>query len=93
MDFFSGNYFIITDYVPTDIYPVQYGEQQYLTTAKINAAAQYLKNTDISVTGAAQSVGYTDYRVFNKAFRRHFNASPSEWRKKHIRRQSFIENQ
>ncbi len=65
--------------------------QQYLTTAKINAAAQYLKNTDISVTGAAQSVGYTDYRVFNKVFRRHFNASPSEWRNKHIWQQSIIE--
>ncbi len=65
--------------------------QQYLTTAKINAAAQYLKNTDISVTGAAQSVGYTDYRVFNKVFRRHFNTSPSEWRKKHIWQQSIIE--
>ncbi len=66
--------------------------QRYLTTSKINTAAQYLKNTDISVMDAAQSVGYTDYHVFNKVFHRYFNASPSEWRKKYIWQQSIIEN-
>lgn len=56
--------------------------QQYILTIKMNTAAQYLKNTDISVADAAASVGYSDYHVFNKAFKNQFNTSPSSWRKK-----------
>lgn len=64
--------------------------QQYITAVKVNAAAQYLKNTDISIVEAAQSVGYSDYHVFNKVFHRYFNASPSEWRKKYFWQKSII---
>ncbi|MBR0470082.1 MAG: helix-turn-helix transcriptional regulator [Clostridia bacterium] len=66
--------------------------QQYLVLLRVNTAAQYLKNTDVSVAEAAYSVGYSDYHVFNKAFHAHFNTSPSEWRKKYFRQQSFIDD-
>lgn len=67
--------------------------QQYLTTERINTAAQYLKNTDISIVEVAQSVGYSDYHIFNKVFHRYFNTSPSEWRKKYFWQQSFIDTE
>ena len=64
--------------------------QQYLALARVNAATQYLKNTDISISEVAQSVGYSDYHVFNKVFHRYFNASPSEWRKKYYWQKSIV---
>ena len=64
--------------------------QQYILTVKMNAAAQYLKNTDISISEVANSVGYYDYHVFNKVFHKHFNVSPSAWRKKQTWEQSLI---
>lgn len=64
--------------------------QQYLTSVRVNTAAQYLKNTDISIVEAAQSVGYSDYHIFNKVFHRYFNTSPSEWRKKYYWQQSIV---
>ena len=67
--------------------------QQYLTTARVNTAAQYLKNTDISIGEVAQSVGYSDYHIFNKVFHRYFNTSPSEWRKKYFWQKSFIDKE
>lgn len=67
--------------------------QQYLVLLRVNTAAQYLKNTDVSVAEAAYSVGYSDYHVFNKAFHAHFNTSPSEWRKKYFWQQSFIDHE
>lgn len=65
--------------------------QQYILNVKMNAAAQYLKNTDISIAEVAKSVGYEDYHVFNKVFKNHFGISPSVWRKKKFWEQSFIE--
>lgn len=65
--------------------------QQYIINVKMNAAAQYLKNTDISIAEAANSVGYYDYHVFNKIFKNHFGLSPSAWRKKKFWEQSFID--
>lgn len=60
----------------------QVSPQEYILTLKMNTAAQYLKDTDITISEAAQSVGYSDIRVFYKAFKNQFNCSPSQWRKK-----------
>ncbi|MDD6484094.1 MAG: AraC family ligand binding domain-containing protein [Clostridiales bacterium] len=57
--------------------------QQYIISLKINTAAHYLKNTGISITEAAQSVGYTDMPVFSKAFKRQLGCSPMQWRRFH----------
>jgi len=56
--------------------------QQYILSLKMKTAANYLKNTNITINEAAQSVGYFDVRVFGKAFRKYFGISPSVWRKK-----------
>lgn len=58
--------------------------QQYIISLKMKTAANYLKNKQISVSEAAQSVGYGDIRIFNKAFKREFGMSPSLWRKREI---------
>lgn len=65
--------------------------QQYMLSLKMNTAAMYLKNPDITVTAAAQSVGYSDCHVFNKAFKRKFGAAPSVWRRKKLWQQHIID--
>lgn len=64
--------------------------QQYILSLKMNTAAMYLKNQSISITAAAQSVGYYDTHVFNKAFKRHFGTSPTVWRQKNKWEQSIL---
>lgn len=64
--------------------------QQYILSLKMNTAANYLKNTGITISEAAQSVGYSDTRTFNKAFKKQFNSSPSVWRHKRLWEQSII---
>lgn len=62
--------------------------QQYMISLKLNTAAQYLKNKNLSIKEIALSVGYSDPLEFSKAFKRKFNQSPSEWRKKMFWEQS-----
>lgn len=64
--------------------------QQYILSLKMNTAANYLKNMGITISEAAQSVGYPDTRTFNKAFKKQFNSSPSAWRRKQLWEQSII---
>lgn len=65
--------------------------QQYILKMKMNAAANYMKSTNISIQEAAMSVGYTDSRVFNKAFKSQFLVSPSEWRRRQQWEQSVLQ--
>lgn len=67
----------------------QISPQQYILSLKMNTAALYLKNANISVSEAAQSVGYSDPHIFNKAFKKQFHTSPSLWRQKQIWEQSI----
>jgi len=55
--------------------------QQYMLSLRMNTAQQYLKNSNISIGGVAQSVGYEDAHVFTKAFKNYFAVSPREWRR------------
>lgn len=64
--------------------------QQYILTVKLNTAAHYLQNTDITVEETANSVGYADYHIFSKAFKRMFGTSPSVWRQKQNWEQSIV---
>ena len=65
--------------------------QNYIISLKMNTAALYLKNTNVSVTETAQSVGYYDTHIFNKTFKKQFGVSPTTWRQKQIGEQSIIE--
>lgn len=62
--------------------------QQYLLKLKMEAAAQHLKNKEILIKEAALCVGYDDPLEFSKQFRRHFQVSPSEWRRQQFYEQS-----
>lgn len=62
----------------------QISPQKYILSLKMNVAAHYLKHTGVSVKEVAQSVGYNDANVFNKAFKNYYKVSPTEWRNKQI---------
>ena len=46
--------------------------------------ADYLANTDASLTQVADMLGYGDQAAFNNAFRRWYGTSPGEWRKAQV---------
>ena len=64
--------------------------QNYIISLKMNTAALYLKNTNVSVTETAQSVGYYDTHIFNRTFKKQFGVPPTTWRQKQIWEQSII---
>lgn len=64
--------------------------QNYIISLKMNTAALYLKNTNVSVTETAQSVGYYDTHIFNRTFKKQFGIPPTTWRQKQIWEQSII---
>lgn len=65
--------------------------QQYIIAAKLDTAAQYLKNKQLSVKQVAKSIGYDDQLEFSKAFKIRFKVSPSEWRCEDFSQQSIKE--
>ena len=48
----------------------------------MNRANELLKTTDQPIKIIAYSVGYLDPLHFSKAFRQHYDCSPSQYRKK-----------
>ena len=54
----------------------------YVNQLRLERAAEALLTSDASISTVAYSVGYRDLSYFNRRFRRHFGASPSEWRAK-----------
>lgn len=53
----------------------------YLTTLRLNQAAQLIRHYGKSPTVAALSVGYGDYSHFSKAFKQRFGCSPRQYQK------------
>lgn len=64
--------------------------QNYIISLKMNTAALYLKNTNVSVNETAQSVGYYDTHIFNRTFKKQFGVSPTIWRQKQVWEQSIV---
>lgn len=54
--------------------------QQYLIAYRIQRAKRYLKDTSLSVSEVANSVGYLDPLTFSKTFRRVAGMSPTQYR-------------
>jgi AraC-like DNA-binding protein len=65
--------------------------QQFMIAAKLDTAAQYLKNKNLSVGEVAKSVGYSDQLEFSKAFKSRFKVSRVQWRKEIFWEQSVKE--
>lgn len=63
--------------------------KQYLLNYRMNIAASIMEKNNISVTIAANSVGYSDVFTFSKMFKRHFGISPSKYVKRY-RDETFI---
>lgn len=59
--------------------------KQYILNYRMNVASSLIAKNNISVTIAANSVGYTDLYTFSKMFKNHFGMSPSQYRKMYIK--------
>lgn len=66
-----------------------YSPQQYILILKMEAAAQHLIKTELSVKEIALCVGYDDPLAFSKQFHRQFQVSPTQWREKAFYDQSI----
>ena len=55
--------------------------KEYLTEYRIKQACRLLRETDLSVSAIAYSVGFENNLYFSKAFRKQKGESPSEYRK------------
>ncbi|GAA3401502.1 AraC family transcriptional regulator [Paenibacillus hodogayensis] len=54
---------------------------KYLQSLKMKAALKMLEDTTCTLTEIALSVGYPDLFSFSKAFKKHFDRSPGEFRR------------
>jgi AraC-like DNA-binding protein len=55
----------------------------YLTKWRMNLAAGYLRDEQISIREVAERVGYQSQASFTNAFKRSFSVSPREYKEKH----------
>ena len=53
----------------------------YLTEYRINEACELIKNTNLSISQIAVSVGFFDQFYFSRVFKKHTGMSPREYRK------------
>lgn len=54
---------------------------QYLLTYRLQVASHLLRETEFSVSEIAYSCGFKDTPAFNKHFKKHYNATPTAFRK------------
>jgi AraC-like DNA-binding protein len=54
---------------------------EYIAACRLSKAAEYLKNTKMSVTEIASLTGFNAATYFAECFRRQFDMSPSDYRK------------
>lgn len=57
--------------------------KEYLTEYRIKQACRLLRETTLSVSAIAYSVGFENNLYFSKAFRKQKGKSPSEYRESH----------
>ncbi len=55
---------------------------QYFAQWRLQLAAQQLKSSDQPIKTIADRAGYDSEAAFSRAFKRHFGASPSDWRRR-----------
>ena len=61
---------------------MQMGPLEYINLVRVQAACNYLKNTDESMSDIAGKCGFTTLSTFNRNFKQITGVSPSEWRKR-----------
>lgn len=53
---------------------------QYIKRKRLEKSAEFLKYSNDEVSDIAINIGYNDLAAFSKAFKKHFNCSPSNYR-------------
>ena len=56
----------------------------YLTSIRMQKAKSLLLSSAKTIVEVSESVGYNDYRVFTKVFKKHVGVSPSQYRKEFL---------
>lgn len=52
----------------------------YINSLRLSHSIQYLKNKNYSITEIAELSGFSTLRTFNRAFRKQYNMTPSDYR-------------
>lgn len=58
---------------------------EYLAAYRVNVARNYLLDTQMTVAGIAETVGFSDLRHFSKTFKKLVGLTPAAYRKKSVR--------
>lgn len=68
--------------------------KEYVMRMRLRAAAVNLVNSEDNVVVIAHHCGFSDVKAFNVAFRKHFNSTPSQYRKaaRQVQRQTMLED-
>ncbi len=53
---------------------------QFIKRKRLEKAAEFLKYSEEEISDIALDIGYKDLAAFSKAFKKHFNCSPSKYR-------------
>lgn len=79
----SNNFFLSKSYLSSLFKKATgSGVVEYLQHIRIERACELLTNTTLSITEISIQVGYTDYRFFNKSFKKITGVTAHEYRKK-----------
>ncbi len=79
----SNNFFLSKSYLPS-LFKQATGSSvvEYLQHIRIDKACELLTDTALSITEISNMVGYTDYRFFNKSFKKITGCTAQQYRKK-----------
>lgn len=55
--------------------------QEFLIKLRLEKAEELMENPKLNISDIARSVGYEDAMLFSKIFKKHYGASPTEYRK------------
>lgn len=63
----------------------------FITEVRLEQSCRLLNQADRTLNNIAQSIGYTDTNYYAKQFRKYYNMSPSEYRKRIIKEEKYYE--
>ena len=81
LDTLAERFYFSREYIGRT-FRAQYGcaVYEYIQQRRMEQAKALLANPRLTLQGIAEHLGYSNANYFSKAFRRHFGASPSEYR-------------
>mgnify|MGYP004680443709 CR=1 FL=1 len=56
--------------------------QKFISNLRMNTAYKIIKNTEMDFTSVAETIGYSSVSHFCQTFKKHFNITPSDLRKR-----------